>query len=795
MEKNKIMISTESGEPIGDLFGIFFEDLNHAADGGLYAELVQNRSFEFQEIDNPSYHSLTAWEPVGDESEVMLTVREDSAVSERNPHYLRITAADGAVNAGVRNTGFGSGMYLERGKKYLFSCYARCRQEISCGLQVLLLGEEDTIIGEGTFAVKGQWTKYEAVLKAEETTRRGKLAIMINGGKEVDLDFVSLFPEETYKGRKNGLRVDLAKALEDLKPKFMRFPGGCLVHDGSLDENARDSLYRWKNTIGPLEERPARRSNWRYNQTLGLGYYEYFLLCEDIGAKPVPILPAAYDPHHKRAVPLEELQPWIQETLDLIEFANGDRTTKWGKIRAELGHEKPFGLEYLGIGNEEVGEGFRERFPYFAKAVHEKYPEIRIIGSSGPFCGGTEYDLGWECAKANGADLVDEHYYMSPEWFIANMHRYDSFAKSTPHVFLGEYASCSNTGASALTEAAFMTQMQNASHAVKMACYAPLFCHKDYENWKPDLIWFYNAEICRSVNYQVQKLFMNHQGDELLPYTFETSMKKETLADLHTRKQGDIYFWGNAARVLFSRIELHDEDTGKKIFFADQEVLADQVPLLLHKDAPQNFRLKFHARELEGFKGFCLYFAWKNEKNRLSWKLGGWENQDGALMEEINGRNSVLNHRTFEVERNRDYEFELRVSENRIEGWIDGMLFQSVNLLPIEVEPLYITASREKSTSDIIVKVVNLREEDMESELVFTKLDGSKYFCSFYVLSEKDCVEDLHFPGVQRAEIKTVETIVEFADDRKALGRKFPARSVTVMRLKNPKGNRGKGIK
>lgn len=789
MEQNKIIIDTEIGKPIGDLFGIFFEDLNHAADGGLYAELVQNRSFEFQRIDNPSYHALTAWESVGSAENVTLTVREGGAVSEQNPHYLQITAVDNARNVGVKNIGFGRGMYLEKGKKYLFSCYARCMQETACVLQICLENAEGTVIAGKSFTVEGTWRKYEFALVPKETTRAGCLALLIAEGKKVDIDFVSLFPEETYKGRKNGLRADLAKTLEELKPRFMRFPGGCLVHDGSLDENARDSLYRWKNTIGSLEDRPARRSNWGYNQTLGLGYYEYFLLCEDIGAKPVPILPAAYDPHHKRAVPLDELAPWIQETLDLIEFANGDRTTKWGKLRAELGHEKPFNLEYLGIGNEEVGEGFRERFPYFVKAVRQKYPEMKIIGSSGPFCGGMEYELGWECARENDAELVDEHYYMAPEWFIANMHRYDSFPDGIPHVFLGEYASCSNTGKSALTEAAFMTQLQNASHSVKMACYAPLLCHKEYVNWKPNMIWFDNANVCKSVNYEVQKLFMNHQGDELLPFTFETSLDKQMLIDLQTRKQGDIYFWGNEARVLFSDIVLYDEETQEEISFSDIEVCADKIPVLLTKNAPQNFRLRFHARELEGFKGFRLYFAWKDEKNKMSWELGGWQNQDGALTEETDGRNSVLTQRAFEVVRGRDYELELRVSKNRIEGWIDGILFQSAELLPVELEPLYITASREQNSSDLIVKAVNLREDGVETEIIFTKLDTVQYLCDIYELLEKDCVESADFSGVQTVGVKKDKKMLEFANENKALKWTFPARSVTVLRLKKSETN------
>ena len=787
MKENLITIKTgQKGNPIGDLFGIFLEDLNHAADGGLYAEMVQNRSFEFSGTDHPSYHSLTAWERIGQEQEVTLDVREGNAVSGKNPHYLRIEISGRSGETGVRNTGFEGGMYFQKGKKYLFSCYVRCPETIGHTLCVSLRNAADLEIAHKEFAVKAaSWDKIECEFMAGETVAGGSLALVITEGNSMEFDFVSLFPRETFRGRRNGLRLDLAEALEELKPRFVRFPGGCLVHDGSLDENARDSLYRWKNTVGPLEERPARRNNWRYNQTLGLGYYEYFLFCEDIGAKPVPILPAAYDPHHKRAVPLDELEPWIQETLDLIEFANGDETTKWGSVRAGLGHREPFGLEYLGIGNEEVGEGFRERFPYFVNAVRGKYPGIKMIGSSGPFCGGGEYEMGWECARQSGADIVDEHYYMAPEWFIANVHRYDSFGGEPPYVFVGEYAAGSNSGKSALAEAAYMTALQNNCHAVKMACYAPLLCHREYENWKPDMVWFDNGKVCRSVNYEVQKLFMNHQGDELVSCELQTDIENEELITLEARKQGDIYFWGDEARVLFTEIELYDEDTGESIFLPDTEVMADKIPVLLKENAPQNFSLKFHAKEIEGYKGFRVYFAWKSEKNRMCWVLGGWENQDAALVEEIDGKGCFLSQNQFHVERAREYALELHMSGSRLEGRIDGELFQSVTLMPMEMAPIYLTASRDSATSDLILKAVNLRNESFETWIKLPDVEGTEYQCDVYLLLEENCAEHPDFPGVETAEVKQETKTVELNGSDKKFIWRFQERSITVLRLKN----------
>ncbi len=429
---------------MGDLFGIFFEDLNHAADGGLYAELVQNRSFEFDPIDHPDYHALTAWEKVergGGECEVR--VENETPLNKQNQNYAVIDIMAAGDGVGLMNHGFNTGIPVREGETYVFSMYARRNSSFDVPVIITLEGLEGSIYSEAAIVVASdQWTKYEARLTASATDYSGRLVLTTKGSGFLCLDMVSLFPARTFRNRPNGLREDIATLLADLRPKFMRFPGGCLIHDGSLNADDRDSMYRWKNTLGDVAERPARRNNWRYNQTLGLGYYEYFLFCEDIGAKPIPVVPAGSDPHHKRNVPLEELQPWIDEALDLIEFANGDASTPWGAIRAKLGHPEPFGLEYIGVGNEEVGEPFFERYAYFHRAIKAKYPAIKIINNSGPFASGEEYERGWRSARENGSDFVDEHYYQSPEWLLANHRRYDSYKADDPKVFLGEYASC-----------------------------------------------------------------------------------------------------------------------------------------------------------------------------------------------------------------------------------------------------------------------------------------------------------------------------------------------------------------
>ena len=784
MSSNCLTIKTDQkGKRIGDLFGIFFEDINHAADGGLYGEMVQNRSFEYAKIDNASYHGLTAWEKMEQDGRAEIMVLEGDAVNDKNLHFLRISILETGADVGVRNRGFGEGMYIEAGSRYRFFCYVRSHDGIPCRLRVSLRDEKDGILAEESIVAGDEWMHCGLTLEAGGTTEQGSLVITAASGKGVDLDFVSLFPEETYKGRRNGLRRDLAEALEDLKPKFMRFPGGCLVHDGSLDQDARDSMYRWKNTIGPVEERPARRNNWGYNQTLGLGYYEYFLFCEDIGAKPIPILPAAYNPHQKKAVSLDELDDWIQDALDLIEFARGGADTKWGAVRSRLGHPAPFGLEYIGIGNEEVGEEFRERFPYFSQAIRAAYPDIQIIGSSGPFCGGAEYELGWACARQNDADIVDEHYYMSPEWFIANIHRYDAFEKEKPYVFLGEYASCSNTAGSALAEAAFMTQLQNASHAVKMACYAPLLCHKDYVNWRPDLIWFDQKRICRSVNYEVQKLFMNHQGDELLPCRLETSMKNKVVLDLAEQKRGGIYLWGNKAGVSLTDMVLYEEDTWKQTCFPDVELSDEKMQRLLVLDSPQNYVLRFHVREMEEYNGFQIHFARKDEKNKMIWSFGGRENKDAVIIEEIGGRGSLLTQNAYGSSGHHEYDVELRITHDRIEGRVDGKTLLTARIKPVELEPLYFTVSREDVSSDVILKAVNLREDPFEADIALPELSEGEYSCHVYTLRESSCSADEGFPEVETAEVEQSEKRLCFREDRR-FGFTFPERSVVVVRLK-----------
>jgi alpha-L-arabinofuranosidase len=768
-------------EQLDDLFGLFFEDLNHAADGGLYAELIQNRSFEFAPIDNAAYHGLTAWEKVEDDGEVRLAVVTGNPVSTKNPHYLAMDVLVPGADVGIQNLGFNDGIPLKRGEQYYFTCYAKREQNLEEPLTVSLRNKNGHVYTAKSFVVDMEWKKYEFELTAPETDWEGRIAVTVSGRGKVYLDFVSLFPKDTYKGRRNGVRKDIAELLEQMHPKFMRFPGGCLVHDGALDADARDAQYRWKNTIGPLEDRPARRSNWGYNQTLGLGYFELFQLCEDLGAKPLPVIPAGYNPHYHRAVPLNKMEPFINDALDLIEFANGDPgTTVWGRKRAELGHKEPFHLEYLAIGNEEVGAEFFERYEMIHKAVREKYPHIKLINTSGPNAAGGEYNRGWESARKNKSDLVDEHYYQSPEWFLAHHHRYDSFKAEDPHVFLGEYASWGNTFYNALVEASYMIGLERNARAVKLACYAPMLCNTDYVNWKPDMIWFNQHQVYGTANYYVQKLFMNHQGDQLLEICADQEPQSVILTEEQDRISGEIILCSNETKVEYSHITLINDDTKETISFEactlDTEEKVEQV---LANVNWINYTLKLKAKELEGKKGFLIGFGKKDEKNNFFWEIGGWQNQDTIISENNHGRNSCLSQYLLEVEPQRIYELELKITGRIIKTYVDGALYHTVESKPVVIEPLYYSASKEEATGDIIIKAVNVSDTDRETTIAFKGMknqviQGTKYTMEGYELEAQNDFEHPDYVIPTEEKLTLEEPVFPML---------FPKQSVTIIRI------------
>ena len=516
------------------MYGIFFEDINYAADGGLYGELVKNRSFEFPQ-------HLMGWTAFG-----RVEVRNDGPF-ERCPHYVVLSAPDHPQRrTGLMNEGF-FGIGVEQGADYRFTVWAKApsgHSQIRVQLVNISTMEEKQQFTEQKLDITSQqWKKYQLLIKSPRTESKAQLRIFLSSPDAVCLEHVSLFPVDTYKQRENGLRRDLAQALEDLHPGVFRFPGGCIVEGNDLP-----TRYQWKNTVGPVENRPLNQNRWEhtfdkryfadYYQSYGLGFFEFFQLAEDIGAEPLPVLNVGmacqYQNWEDEAahVPVDQLQPYIDDCLDLIEFANGPADSPWGRVRADMGHPEPFNLKFIAVGNEQWDDFYFRRLEPFVKAIRAKYPNIYIIGTSGPNSEGEQFDRGWAAMRRLGADLVDEHFYRNEDWFLSHGLRYEGYDRKGPKVFAGEYACHGkdnhkwNHYYTSLLEAAFMTDLERNADIVHMATYAPLFAHVDGWQWRPDMIWFDNLRMFCTVSYYVQQLYAHHKGTHVLSLT----MNKQPVA-------------------------------------------------------------------------------------------------------------------------------------------------------------------------------------------------------------------------------------------------------------------------
>jgi alpha-N-arabinofuranosidase len=525
------------GAPIPKtLFGLFFEDINFGADGGLYPERVKNRSFEFPD-------PMMGWKRVDrGETKGELYIFDHGSINDTpNSHYLRIKVATSGKGFGVMNEGF-RGIGVDKGAEYLFSVMARRVDGAPAALRVEV--EDDSGRSLGQTKVSGfttEWKTYSGSVRTTETNSKARLNLLLEGSGTLDIDMVSLYPKITWQNRENGLRYDLVKLLKEMKPGFLRFPGGCIVEGRYLDQR-----YQWKTTIGDLDDRRLiinrwnTEFNWRltpdYYQSFGLGYFEYFLLSEDIGAEPLPILNCgmACQFNSSELAPLEDLDHYIQDAVDLIEFANAPVTTAWGRKRAEMGHPAPFKLKMIGVGNEQWGPQYIERYERFARVLKEKYPNVALISSAGPAPDGERFDFLWSKLRELKADLIDEHYYMAPKWFRDNAGRYDNYLRTGPKVFAGEYAAQSvgiaspdnrNNWECALSEAAFVTGLDRNADVVQMSSYAPLFGHLEAWQWTPNLIWFDNLRSYATPNYYVQKLFSVNRGTRILPVLLNGSAK------------------------------------------------------------------------------------------------------------------------------------------------------------------------------------------------------------------------------------------------------------------------------
>jgi alpha-N-arabinofuranosidase len=550
---NYVQINVDTAHPGAaispNMFGVFFEDINFAADGGLYPELVKNRSFEFNQ-------PMTGWHEIfhmsaeagRDLAKGEMDIRTDSPLNASNEHYLHARVYEPGY--GFYNTGY-RGMGVKRGAEYLLSAYVR--SEGPKALRATITDQSGAVVGRGTLEGfgGGAWKKYETVIQVSAAAAKARLNLYLDEKGEMDIDLISLFPVDTWKGRPNGLRKDLVQLLYDMHPGFIRFPGGCIVEGRQLA-----TRYRWKTTVGDIAERKTLVNRWSdefdqraapdYFQSFGLGFYEYFQLAEDIGARPLPILNCgmACQFNSNETARTEELHEYIQDALDLIEFANGPATSPWGKLRAHMGHPAPFHMEMLGVGNEQWGPRYVERYKIFAAALKAKHPEIQLVASVGLGAEGESFNTMWQVWRQIKPDLVDEHYYMTPRWFLANSGRYDHYDRSGPKVYIGEYAAQTagiassdnrNNWRAAISEAAFMTGLERNGDVVRIASYAPLMADVNAWQWTPNAIWFDSLRSYGTPNYYVQRVFASNAGTRIIPATPSAENGLYTSATLDER--------------------------------------------------------------------------------------------------------------------------------------------------------------------------------------------------------------------------------------------------------------------
>ncbi|MFD4873571.1 alpha-L-arabinofuranosidase C-terminal domain-containing protein [Streptomyces sp. NPDC058420] len=773
------------------MYGVFFEDINRAADGGLYAELVQNRSFEYSTDDNKTYTPLTAW-TVGGEAQV---VNDAGRLNETNRNYLSL-----AASSSVTNAGYNTGIAVEDGKRYDFSVWARA--DSGTTLTVSLQDTGGTLATARQVAVKRHgWAQYKATFTATRTSTTGRLTVA--SAAATALDMVSLFPRDTYRHEPNGLRKDLAEKIAALHPGFVRFPGGCLVNTGSMDDYSaasgyqRKRSYQWKDTVGPVETRATNSNFWGYNQSYGLGYYEYFRLAEDIGAMPLPVVPALVTGcgQNKAVDDPALLKRHIQDTLDLVEFANGPVTSKWGRLRAEMGHPRPFHLTHIEVGNEEnLPTEFFARFTQFRTAIQAKYPYMTVISNAGPDDSGSTFDTAWQLNKDAKVDMVDEHYYNSPQWFLQNNDRYDTYDRTGPKVFLGEYASGGNAFKNGLAEAAYMTGLERNADVVQLASYAPLFANEDYVQWSPDMVWFNNHASWGSANYEVQKLFMNNVGSRVVPSTatgtpslvapisgavglstWATSAAyddvKVTGADGTSLLSDD--FSGDASRWTQTGGGSWSIEDGQ---YVQTDTGAENTMVSAGDPAWHDYDLHVKATKKAGKEGFLVAFGVKDTGNYYWWNLGGWNNTQTAVEQAVDGGKSTLITKPGTIETGRAYDVDIKVRGRQVTLYLDGQEWGSFTD-DKPAEPFRQVVTKDARTGDLIVKVVN-----DQSSAARTAIDlGGAKVAPRAKVTTLAAAPDAVNSETATAVAPVVSTFNGVADKFSYI---FPANSVTFLRIR-----------
>ncbi|RJK97785.1 alpha-L-arabinofuranosidase C-terminal domain-containing protein [Vallicoccus soli] len=734
-----------TGPAIDDtMYGVFFEDINDAADGGLYAELVRNRSFEFLPADREGWNGLTGWgeTALAGGAGTAATPNDDARLHERNRTYLRLDLRNAAGGAyGVTNGGYGTGVAVAEGRKYDFSVWARTTAKAGTPITVRLATASGKALAKPlVLRAEGDgWVKYEGTLTATATSDAGRLSVLAKGTGTLRLDMVSLFPQDTFMGRENGLRKDLAEKIAALDPGFVRFPGGCIVNVNShygYDEASgwqRARSYQWKDTVGPVETRATNANFWGYNQSYGLGYFEYFQFAEDIGAMPLPVVPALLTGCGQNRATDDPalLQRHIQDTLDLIEFANGPATSTWGQLRADMGHPEPFGLTHIGVGNEEnLPREYAPIFVQFRDAIKAEHPDMVVISNSGPDDQGPVFEEHWANNRANDVDMVDEHYYNSPTWFLQNNDRYDAYDRNGPKVFLGEYASQDGKLFNSLSEAAYMTGLERNADVVKLASYAPLLADVDNVQWRPDMIWFDNDESWGSTSYEVQKLFMNNVGDHVVPSRASGAVVQP---EPITGSVG-LSTWATAARyddvtvtapdgsvLLADDFEDGEADGWRSLegrgswsvvdgAYEQSDAAAENTMVVSPAVGATDYDITVKATKTAGREGFLLGFGVEGTGDYYWWNIGGWGNTRSVVEKATGGaKETLVAHEGESVVTGQEYELQVQVRGTQVTLLQDGVVWDTFSDDRV-VEPFAQVVTRDEATGELIVKVVNAQD-------------------------------------------------------------------------------------
>ncbi|MBP7934927.1 MAG: alpha-L-arabinofuranosidase [Phycisphaerae bacterium] len=755
------------------LYGLFFEEINRAGDGGLYAEMIQNRSFE-------DARGPVAWTLVkGEGGDGRLSLDRSVPLNDRNPTALQLESLSASGSVGAANSGF-HGIAVREGKACRLSVYVRGAEGWNGELTAYLENTDGTktYAESAITGVSGVWKQFSTALQPTATDPAARLVLRVKGPGKVWFDMVSLFPKDTFKARPNGLRADLAQMLADLKPAFVRFPGGCYVEGNKLA-----NAFRWKDSIGDLARRPGHWNLWGYRSTDGLGYHEYLQMCADLGAEPLYVINCGMA--HEDFVPLDKMGPWVQDALDAIEYANGGTDTPWGKLRAEAGHPEPFHLKYMQIGNENGGPRYHERYALFYDAIKAKYPQVTLVANE------------WQGRPTNRPiELLDEHYYNNPRFFLSQADRYDSYDRHSHRIYVGEYAVTQGCGhgnlAAAIGEAAFMTGMERNSDVVAMASYAPLFVNVGWRQWNPDAINFDSARAYGTPSYYVQKLFANHRPDVILateataPVTTSKSMvagcvgvgtwsTQAEFKDIQVRRGDQVLYKSDFSkdttgwRTLGGKWEVKDNafrqtslDTNVRAFAGDRDWT--------------DYTLSLKARKLGGEEGFLISFRSRDENTKSWWNLGGWgnvrhaiEGPDGPVGDSVAGR----------IETDRWYDIQVEVAGSSAKCYLDGKLIHDVKLGRAS-KSLYAVAGRTESSREVIIKAVNAAEHPLDTRFELRAAKDGPHSVSLTVLTSADAGDENSLEQPTKVAPKNQAFIVTGPEFRHTL----PAHSVHVLRIK-----------